>query len=145
MTSPTLLAPLSAASTASPPHPVVAAFLDALTCQEFDRLAACFHPTVRARLLTPSALAMPRDAAGVADKFRQWFGACDVFTVEQAEAGVIGDASACHSIRYRLHLREHGAWYACEQQVYGWVRDGLVERIDLLCSGFQPAKAPAEG
>ena len=39
---------------------VSTSFLDALARQDFDRLGACFHPAPRARLLTPSALAMPR-------------------------------------------------------------------------------------
>ncbi|MFN8484242.1 MAG: hypothetical protein U0768_14485 [Anaerolineae bacterium] len=121
--------------------PVGASFLDALGRRDFDRLGACFDAAPRARLLTPSALAMPSNAAGVGDKFRQWFGEADVFEVEHAEANLVG---GCLSIRYRLHLREHRVWYTCEQQVYCRVKDGLVERIDLLCSGFQPVPPPAQ-
>ena len=123
------------------PPPVSASFLDALGRRDFEQLSGYFKPTPRARLLTPSALAMPSSAAGVGAKFRQWFGEADVFEVEQAEASAVG---GCVSLRYRLHLREHGEWYTCEQQVYCRLQDGLIERIDLLCSGFQPAPAPAE-
>ncbi len=127
--------------TLSLPSTVGATFLDALAQRDFDRLGTCFYPTPRARLLTPSALTMPPDAAGVGDRFRQWFGEADVFEVEHAEVDVVG---GCLSIRYRLHLREHHVWYTCEQQVYCRVKEGLVERIDLLCSGFQPVPAPAQ-
>jgi hypothetical protein len=133
----------------APVEAVSASFLDALARQDFDRLGACFHPAPRARLLTPSALAMPRDAAGVGDRFRLWFGDADVFDVEQAEVCTIGgengDAGGpCISLRYRIQLREHGGWYACEQQAYCWTQDGLIERIDLLCSGYQPIPAPVQ-
>lgn len=127
-------------NTLSLPSAVGASFLDALGRRDFDRLSACFHPAPRARLLTPSALAMPRDASGVGDKFRQWFGDADAFEVERAEISAVG---GCVSIRYRIHLLEHGAWYTCEQQAYCRLKDDLVERIDLLCSGFQPDSVPA--
>lgn len=134
---------------AIPVDVVSAAFLDALARQDFERLGACFHPAPRARLLTPSALAMPRDAAGVGDRFRQWFGEADVFDVEEADVCIIGSESGdksgpCISLRYRIQLREHGGWYACEQQAYCWAQDGLIERIDLLCSGYQPIPPPAQ-
>lgn len=120
---------------------VSALFLDALGRRDFDQLGAQFDPFPRARLLTPSALAMPAEASGVADRFRQWFGGADVFEVAQSEVSEVG---RCVSIRYRLHLREHGQWYVCEQQAYCRLKDGLIERIDLLCSGFQPSGALAE-
>lgn len=134
----------------SNPMPAVSAsFLDALGRQDFDRLGACFHPAPHARLLTPSALAMPRDAVGVGERFRQWFGEADVFDVKEVDVCTIGgengDSSGpCISLRYRIQLREHGSWYACEQQAYCWAQDGLIERIDLLCSGYQPIAAPAK-
>jgi hypothetical protein len=133
----------------TPVPAVSASFLDALARQDFERLGACFHPAPRARLLTPSALAMPRDAAGVGDRFRQWFGEADVFDVEQADVCLIGGENGgtsgpCISLRYRIQLREHGGWYACEQQAYCWAQDGLIERIDLLCSGYQPIPAPVQ-
>ncbi|MFN8467537.1 MAG: hypothetical protein U0X20_18400 [Caldilineaceae bacterium] len=128
---------------------VSASFLDALARQDFECLGACFHPAPRARLLTPSALAMPRDAAGVGDRFRLWFGEADVFDVEQTEVCIIGGENGdtggpCISLRYRIQLREHGGWYTCEQQAYCWAQDGLIERIDLLCSGYQPIPAPVQ-
>ncbi|MFN8474660.1 MAG: hypothetical protein U0822_20890 [Anaerolineae bacterium] len=126
-------------SPSSPPT-VSAAFLDALGQRDFDRLSTYFHPAPRARLLTPSALAMPPDASGVGDRFQLWFGEADEFEVEHAEVSEVG---GCLSIRYRLRLHNNRAWYTCEQQVYCRVKDGLVERIDLLCSGFQPIPGPA--
>ena len=83
------------------------------------------------------------------ERFRQWFGDADVFAIEQSEACTIGGQNGdtggpCISLRYRIQLHEHGAWYTCEQQAYCWVQDGLVERIDLLCSGYQAIPAPTE-
>ena len=65
----------------------------------------------------------------------------DVFIIG-AENG--GKSGPCISLRYRIQLREHGGWYACEQQAYCWAQDGLIERIDLLCSGYQPIPAPEQ-
>jgi len=40
------------------------------------------------------------------------------------------------AIRYRLWVHED-RWYVGEQQVYCHVRGELIQRMDLLCSGFE--------
>ena len=43
-------------------------------------------------------------------------------------------------IAYRI--REHeDQWYLVEQQAYCTISDGLIQRMDLLCSGFRPEVA----
>ncbi len=113
-------------------------FVDALRVRDFERLAAVFHPHVRSRLLIPSGLMTPLHVKGLMEKFRQWFGEADQFAVEQADAALIG---GCLCIRYHIRLHEHGCWYHVEQQTYSHLEAGRIERLDLLCSGFQPDAA----
>ena len=39
---------------------------------------------------------------------------------------------------YRIHLRENGVRYGCEQQVYANVGKAGIEKLDVMCSGFRP-------
>jgi hypothetical protein len=46
------------------------------------------------------------------------------------------------AINYRIIFQqEDKEWVTAEQQVYGYLSDGLIARLDLLCSGFQALPA----
>ena len=42
-------------------------------------------------------------------------------------------------VSYRFHGVEEGEPYVVEQHLYCNVGDGVIERAELLCSGFRPA------
>jgi TusA-related sulfurtransferase len=48
------------------------------------------------------------------------------------------------SIFYRLLLRKQSEWFEIEQHISSFLRDDLIGRLDLLCSGFQPVLAPSD-
>jgi TusA-related sulfurtransferase len=74
-------------------------------------------------------------------KFRQWFGESDLIRIEQTQIQRVGEKL---SIFYRLLLRKQGEWFEVEQQISSFLRDDLIGRLDLLCSGFQPVPAPSD-
>jgi TusA-related sulfurtransferase len=45
-------------------------------------------------------------------------------------------------LAYRIRLHKSDEWQVVEQHAYCTVRDGRIERMDLLCSGFLPAHEP---
>jgi hypothetical protein len=119
------------------PSDIARSFLEGLADRDFERLSKCFHPHARARLLIPPGLMTPTNAVGIAGKFRQWFGDADVFELEESDITQMSDRL---HISYRIRLREDGEWYLCEQQTYCIVEEGVIEAIDLICSGFRPGE-----
>ena len=110
-------------------------FLGAVVARDFDRIAALTAPDVRLRYLIPSGPGESNGPGGVGARFREWFG--DVDASEVLDAGAV-ELQGRASVRYRVRLREHGAWYVAEQQAYVTVDgDGRIAVIDLLCSGFR--------
>ena len=116
---------------------IARSFLVGLADRDFERLSKCFHSYARARLLTPPGLMTPTNAVGIAEKFRKWFGNADVFELEESDIAQVSDRLHI-SFRIRLHL--DGEWYLCEQQIYCMVEEGVIEAIDLICSGFRPSE-----
>jgi len=109
--------------------------------RDFGRLALLCQPDVRGRLLTPGAFDTIDSARALGLKFQQWFGESDLIRIEQTRIQRVGEKL---SILYRLLLRQQGEWFEVEQQISGFLRDDLISRLDLLCSGFQPIPAPSE-
>jgi hypothetical protein len=112
------------------------AFLEALGQRDFNSLYNLFQPNVRSRLMLPSGVMTPADAAGLAARFRDWFGAADPFEITGSEVSLIGDSLAVH---YSLRLLEEGEWWVVQQKTYSKVVDGRIQFMDLLCSGQHPA------
>jgi TusA-related sulfurtransferase len=77
----------------------------------------------------------------LARKVEYWFNDCSSFRKEQTRVALVGEKLA---IFYRLDLQRGGEPHSIEQQVYCTLRDGLIDQVSLLCSGFQPAQAPVE-
>ena len=48
------------------------------------------------------------------------------------------------AIFYRLSFEKDGQPYTTEQQLYCSLRDGLIDQLSLLCSGFQPVQVLVE-
>ena len=109
--------------------------------RDFGRLALLCQPDVCGRLLTPGAFDTIDSAQALGRKFQQWFGESDLIRIEQTQIQRVGEKL---SIFYRLLLRKQGEWFEIEQQISSFLRDDLIGRLDLLCSGFQPIPAPSD-
>jgi len=112
----------------------------------FDRLEQFCQPDVTSRLLTPKRFINFDKAVDLAAKYADWFGDCADIQVEASRVEQVGRRLG---IFYRFLLLKEGDWHRIEQQAYCTLRDGRVEQLHLLCSGFQLAgiggeAAPAE-
>ena len=98
-----------------------------------DRLAQFCSPKLLGRLLLPAGLVTVHNAADLIAEYSAWFGGCTDFKVEANRLDRIGEQ---FGISYRFLLQDHGDWYRIEQQLYCTVKDGRVQQLHLLCSGF---------
>jgi hypothetical protein len=127
------------AASAVPRSECASAFLGSLAVQDFAQLGGTLAADARLRALLPSG---PRDWAGaevIASQFARWFGGTADFEFVEAAAGEIGDRLHLH---WRLRLRAERlgvGWFIVEQHAYADTGDdGLLARLDLLCTGYRP-------
>jgi TusA-related sulfurtransferase len=109
-------------------------WIQAITGGTFGRLEGFCNPEITSTLLTPKRVTTLDNAVDLAAKYQEWFGACTNFQVEGNRVNRVGQRLG---IFYRFRLWKDEAWYTIEQQVYCTLKDGRVERLHLLCSGFQ--------
>jgi len=129
--------PSTSIDQASTQWPITAHFLDAFARRDFVTLAACLSPDVRMRAVTPFRELDLNGPDEVAERFAMWFGDAAEFDVLDASIGGIGGRAA---LQWRVRtLGREGANPAevVEQHVFATVTD-RIEKLDLLCSGFQP-------
>ena len=110
-------------------------FLELLAARDFEGLAACLTSDAHARFLLPHGLEEYDGSDAIVGRIRSWFGSAIVFDLTSSTEDEVGT-------RHRLSWRFHVVWVGgsrdvIEQLVYLDVRPDGVERIDLLCSGFQ--------
>ena len=100
----------------------------------FERLEQYCQPHVISQLLLPKRSVSLDTVDDLVKKYRQWFAECTEFKLDTSRVGLVGERLG---IFYRFHLQEHGDWLDIEQQLYCTLKDGRVEQLHLLCSGFQ--------
>jgi TusA-related sulfurtransferase len=110
-------------------------WIQAITEGRLDRLEQFCHSEIACSLLTPKRLVTLDNAAGLVAKYHQWFDKCTNIQVEGNRVSQVGERLG---IFYRFRLEEEGDWYTIEQQLFCTLKDGRVEKLHLLCSGFQP-------
>ena len=114
-------------------------FVAALAGRDSKKLQACFYPEVRLRALVPSGFQESKGSAAVTARLESWFGAAD--SIQILRKDVYHVANRLH-IRYRFgeHYSD-GDSEIIEQDAYCEVQQGLIEAIDLLCSGHLPEQS----
>ena len=113
-----------------------------ITDRDTVRLETLCHPEVKSLMLIPKGLVTLDNAIDLVAKFREWFGDCINFHVEESHVSrIISRAGERLGIYYRFRLQENGIWYVVEQQLYCTLMDFRVEKLHLLCSGFRPVNA----
>ena len=100
-----------------------------------DRLARICHPEIKSGLLLPTRFVTLDTVIDLVAKFRQWFGECTDIQLQASRVAAIGERLG---IFYRFLIQEQEDWYTIEQQLYCTLKDGQIEQLHLLCSGFQP-------
>jgi hypothetical protein len=120
--------------------PQVHRFLEALTRRDFDTLQDCLDPNVWFRALLPKVTHETTTAEDATATYQGWYGDAvqlDVLSVEHSTM----DGREC--VRYRFRVLPSWApheWHVIEQVGFCRVRGGLIRRIDIVCSGFQPVR-----
>ena len=107
----------------------------AVGTQDESALQACFAADVQFRALTPPGLRERTGAAETASLMLAWFADSTELDLVGSHTEEVADRLY---ISYRFHGVEEGEPYVVEQHLYGNVGDGVVERAELVCSGFRP-------
>ncbi len=110
-------------------------WIQALIGQDFEHLTAICYPDIRSTLLLPKRIAHLESAIDLSKEVEDWLGEYDLIQLEQSRVAMVGQKLA---IFYRLKCVGSGGAYTVEQQLYCAVRDGRIEQLRLICSGFQP-------
>jgi hypothetical protein len=118
-----------------------AEFAHALAAKDSVRLLELMHPEIDFRGLTPSRSweANDRDAV-ISVLLGHWFEeADDIEALEEVESDAFADRQR---VGYRFSVRNPDGRFLVEQQAYLSARDGRIEWMRVLCSGYRPATAP---
>jgi hypothetical protein len=111
-------------------------FLDALAQRDFATLEGLLAADAWLRALLPRHLDEHYGSAETAQAFRTWYGAAKAFEALEVDYDtVVGK----ERIRYRFLLRPDWApetWHVIEQMALLSMKDGLLRKIDLVCTGF---------
>jgi hypothetical protein len=112
-------------------------FAHALAAKDADRIAALLHPEVDFRGLTPGRTWEASSPGSVLSTlFDSWFEDCDdIRSLDAVETGEVADR---RRVAYRLTVTNPDGRFVVEQQAYWSARDGLIDWMRVLCSGFRP-------
>ncbi len=111
-------------------------FARALAAKDSGRLLELIHPEIDFRGLTPNRSweASGRDAV-VSMLLGEWFEDSDeIEALEGLEGDVVADRDR---VGYRFSVTNPDGRFLVEQQAYLFARDGQIEWMRILCSGFR--------
>jgi TusA-related sulfurtransferase len=108
-------------------------FVAALAELDWKKLEACFHPEVQFRALVPSGLKELKGAKDAAARMQYWFRDVDRLQLLQKQIYPVSDRI---HISYQFReFRSDGGTKVIEQHAYCDIRSGVIESIDIVCSG----------
>jgi hypothetical protein len=120
---------------------VGAEFARALAAKDSSRMLDLMHPEIDFRGLTPNRSweANGRDAV-ISLLLGQWFeDSDDIEALEELESDAFADRQR---VGYRFSVSNPDGRFLVEQQAYLSARDGRIEWMRVLCSGYRPATVP---
>jgi hypothetical protein len=112
-------------------------FARALAARDAARIGALLHPEVDFRALTPGrAWEASAPDAVLSTLFESWFGdSDDIRSLDAIETGEVADR---RRVAYRLTVTNPDGRFVVEQQAYWSARNGQIDWMRVLCSGFRP-------
>jgi TusA-related sulfurtransferase len=116
-------------------HQLGERWIQAIAEDDLDKLTQFCIPAISSTLLTPNHLDTFHNSSDLVAKYHDWF---DDYTNFHLEGNRVAQVGERLGIFYRLLLQNQGDWYMIEQQLYCNLKNGRVEKVRLLCSGFQP-------
>jgi hypothetical protein len=115
-------------------------FASALAVKDFAGVGVILHPSVDFRALTPRQTWDAASDQEVLAVLRQWFGPSRIVDgVVTIDTDAVGDRQR---VAYRFNGHSPDGPFVIEQQVYFTHRDGEIDWMRVLCSGF---RTPAAG
>jgi hypothetical protein len=117
-----------------------AEFAHALAAKDRERMLALLDPEIDFRALTPNRFweAGDRDTV-IAVLLASWFEDKDeIESLEALETDAVCDRQR---VGYRFAVTNPDGDHVVEQQAFLSVRDGRIDWMRVLCSGFRPAAA----
>jgi hypothetical protein len=113
------------------------AFAEALGRKDFEAVSALLAPEIDFRALTPRrGWEANTPAAVVNEILRTWFKDSDqIDEIASIETDAFSDR--CR-VAYRFHGRNQDGPFVLEQQAYFSERDGRIEWMRVVCSGYRP-------
>jgi hypothetical protein len=115
------------------------AFAEAFTAMEEERVGGLLHAEVDFRALTPNETWQAKGAGDVVSEvIRPWL--ADAEAIDELVEITTHAFSDTESVTYRFRGRDSEGEYVCEQHAYLTERDGLIDWMRVVCSGFTPAE-----
>ena len=117
-------------------------FVHALAAKDAHRIRALLHPEIDFRGITPNRTWEATDAdAVISTLFDYWYEDSDhIEGLEGLETGTVVDRER---VGYRFSVTNPDGRFLVEQQAYLSTRDGRIDWMRVVCSGFRPIE-PAE-
>ncbi len=120
---------------------ILRSFVERLAERDFAALAACLGADVRLRALIPPGPEEHHGRNAAAGSFADWFGGAVSFDLREHR---IEPAVDRWLVTYRIDLDEGEGPRRVEQHLFCDLGAELIERIDLLCSGFRKVAPPSQ-
>jgi ketosteroid isomerase-like protein len=113
-------------------------FARAFADRDADRLRSLLHPEIDFRGMTPSRVWEANGQDAVLEVLLDnWLEDSDrVEAVESVEGDTVVDRER---VGYRLRVTNSDGHFVVEQQAYLSTRDGRIDWMRVVCSGFRPA------
>lgn len=115
-------------------------YAHALAAKDFDAVEQLLHPRITFRGLTPGGARYLWEShdphSVVTEILQQWFEPSDY--IEELLATQSDRFSNVNRISYRLAGTSAGRRFVVEQQAYYTVKDGRIDWMSVVCSGFRP-------
>jgi len=115
-------------------HPLATSVAAAIADRALDRLGTHLTDEIRLRALLPGGPIEEHGRDAVLARFDDWFGSYDTVVLTDVAGDDVGDRVLVH---YKLTFDRDADRRVLTQTVVCTLRDGLVGRMDLVCTGFR--------
>ena len=115
-------------------HPLATSVAAAIADRALDRLGTHLTDEIRLRALLPGGPIEEHGRDAVLARFDDWFGSYDTVVLTDVAGDDVGDRVLVH---YKLMFDPDADRRVLAQTVVCTLRDGLVGRMDLVCTGFR--------
>ena len=115
-------------------HPLATSVAAAVADRALDRLGTQLTDEIRLRALLPGGPIEEHGRDAVLARFDDWFGSYDTVVLTDVAGDDVGDRVLVH---YKLVFDPDANPRVLTQTVVCTLWDGLVGRMDLVCSGFR--------